>query len=520
MTVDQGASPEIIAKLHGILSRHQDVLISRSVEAVWLKIPAYHNRELEEVQASFSDCYQAYLKVLTTGVFSPMEDYMHQMVRQRSAEQVRLSAIQGAFLIFREVAFPMLVSELGGDYHLVVACLNHILAAESRALRLFADLYQDALTELLRQTNETLSQRNEDLQVLSISLDHRVAETTRELQHSRDFLSEIIENLKAGLIVVAENLEIKMFNQAMEKIAGIPRADALGQRMDDFLYSWNNISFSQLKEQLNVHGDVAVLKVHGQEDNVHEGIGGHFDLRMGEWVDAAGTFQGYLILIDDITDRELLLHSLSCYVSPKVAENILSAKDPISLAGSRELVTVLFADLRGFSFQSQKMSPEEMVELLNAYFGIMVEVVSRYEGTLDKFIGDCVMALFGAPVAIEDDAVKAVQCAVDMQDEVSRYSRRQKEQGNPYLYLGIGINRGEVLVGNIGSPRRMDYTAIGETVNLASRFQEYARGGEIIISDSVYQCVKEKFQVKALAPGIIKGANSRIPLYVVDGYGF
>ncbi len=519
MTADQGASPEIIAKLHGILSRHQDALISRSVEAVWSNIPAYRDRELEEVQASFAGCYQAYLKVLITGVFTPMEDYMHQMVRQRSAEQVRLSAIQGAFLIFREVAFPMLVSELGGDYQLVVACLNHILAAESRALRLFADLYQDALTEILRQTNETLSQRNEELQALSISLDHRVAETTRELQHSRDFLSEIIENLKAGLIVVAENLEIRMFNQAMEKIADIPRAEALGQRVDDFLQRWNKISFSQLQEQLNVHGDVAVLKVHGQ-DNSHDRAVGHFDLRMGEWVDAAGAFQGYLLLIDDITDRELLLHSLSCYVSPKVAEGILSAKNPISLAGSRELVTVLFADLRGFSFQSRKMSPEEMVELLNAYFGIMVEVVSRYEGTLDKFIGDCVMALFGAPVAIEDDAVKAVQCAVDMQDEVSRYSRRQKQRGNPYLYLGIGINRGEVLVGNIGSPRRMDYTAIGETVNLAARFQEYARGGEIIISDSVYQCVKEKFQLKALAPGVIKGANSRIPLYVVDGYGF
>jgi adenylate cyclase len=88
------------------------------------------------------------------------------------------------------------------------------------------------------------------------------------------------------------------------------------------------------------------------------------------------------------------------------------------------------------------------------------------------------------------------------------------------LYLGIGINRSKVLVGNIGSPRRMYYTAIGETVNLAARFQEYGRGGEIIISGSVYQCVKDKFQLKALAPGIIKGANSRIPLYVVDGYGF
>lgn len=519
MAADQGAGPEIIAKLHGILSRHQDALIARSVAAVCSKIPAYRNRELEEVKASFTDCYEAYLKVLTTGVFTPMEEYMHLMVRQRSAEQVRLSAIQGAFLIFREVAFPLLVEELGGDYRLVVACLNHILAAESRALQLFADLYQDALTEILRQTNEALSQRNEELQALSISLDHRVAETTRELQHSRDFLSEIIENLNVGLIVVSQNLEIRMFNQAMEKIAGIQRADVLGRQVDDFLQRWNNISFGRLKDQLHVHGEVAALKVHGR-GSPPERTWGHFDLRMGEWSDAAGTFQGYLILIDDITDRELLLHSLSCYVSPKVAEGILGAKNPISLAGSRALVTVLFADLRGFSFQSREMSPEEMVELLNAYFGIMVEVVSRYEGTLDKFIGDCVMALFGAPVSIADDALKAVQCAVDMQDEVNRYSRRRKQQGNPYLYLGIGINRGDVLVGNIGSPRRMDYTAIGETVNLAARFQEYARGGEIIISESVYQCVKEKFQVKALAPGIIKGASSRIPLYVVDGYGF
>ena len=519
MTVDQGISADIVARLHDILTRHRDDLIANSLKAAREKIPSYRERELEDVRSSFTDCYRAFLEALITGVFTPMEEYMEQMVRRRSAEQVRLSAIQGAFLIFREVAFPVLVSELGGDYRLVVDCLNHILAVESRSLRLFADLYQDALTEILRRTNEILSQRNEELQALSVSLDQRVAATTRELQRSRDFLSEIIDNLNAGLIVVSADLEIRMFNRAMEKIAGVDRADAVGRRVDDFLSRWQNVSFARLKEQLDMHGSVAVLKIHGESagDNLPAG---HFDLRMGEWVDASGVFQGYLILIDDITERELLLHSLSCYVSPKVAEGILGTKNPISLAGSRSLVTVLFADLRGFSFQSRKMSPEAMVELLNAYFGIMVEVVSRYEGTLDKFIGDCVMALFGAPVPIENDAVKAVQCAVDMQDEVNRYSRRQRDRGKPYLYLGIGINRGEVLVGNIGSPQRMDYTAIGETVNLASRFQEYARGGEIIVSDSVYQCVKEKFQVKALAPGVVKGAGSRMPLYVVDGYRF
>ncbi|MBN2333147.1 MAG: PAS domain S-box protein [Deltaproteobacteria bacterium] len=515
---DQPTSPEIAARLHDILSRHRDDLIGHSLQAVCTRIPAYRQRDQEDVRDSFAQCYHAFLDVLSTGSFVSLEAYISRMVQQRSAEDVRLAVIQGAFLVFCEVAFPVLVEELAGDYRLVVACLNHILTAESQALQLFATKYQDALTGLLQETNTSLSQRNEELRQLSVSLDRRVAETTRELQHSRDFLSEIIDNLNAGLVVVDRQLQIKVFNQVMAKITGIPGDEALGQRVDKLLFSEAGVSFAYCKEQLQAYGMIESLKVQDRESP--DGPPRYFRIKMGKWLGKQDDLQGYIILVNDITDREVLLHSLSCYVSPKVAEGVLAAKDPIRLAGSRQLLTVLFADLRSFSFQTKLVDPEQMVELLNAYFSIMVEVVSRYEGTLDKFIGDCVMALFGAPVTIADDAMKAVQCAVDMQAEVNRYSRQQRDAGNPYLYLGIGINRGEALVGNIGSPLRMDYTAIGDTVNLASRLQEFARGGEILVSDAVYQCVKETFQVKSLAPGVIKGVNSRVPIYGIEGYRF
>jgi class 3 adenylate cyclase len=145
-------------------------------------------------------------------------------------------------------------------------------------------------------------------------------------------------------------------------------------------------------------------------------------------------------------------------------------------------------------------------------------VVSRHQGTLDKFIGDGIMALFGAPLAIEDDAGKAVLCAVEMQEEIGRFTRQCRREGKPHLYLGIGINRGDVVVGNIGAPERMDYTAIGTTVNLAARLQGLARGGEILISDAVYQPVRDQFQIRALPPGVVKGAREHVPIYVVEGH--
>jgi adenylate cyclase len=174
----------------------------------------------------------------------------------------------------------------------------------------------------------------------------------------------------------------------------------------------------------------------------------------------------------------------------------------------RRRVTVLFNDVRGFTEIAESLPPDKMAAQLNEYFASMVECVFRHNGALDKFIGDSILAYWGAPVAADDDADRAVRAALDMQDQLHVLNIRWAAAGRPMLHAGIGINQGDAFVGNIGSPRRLEYTLIGDTVNLANRLCGLARGGEILITDAVRTELQRKFAMRArpeLVPQRYKG---------------
>jgi len=351
---------------------------------------------------------------------------------------------------------------------------------------------------------------------LSACLDRKVNVTTLELQQSRDFLVEILESLVSGIIVVGTDLMIKMFNRSMERLSDLRREEVLGCRVDQVFASRIEIPFSFFQRQMEEKGLVEGVKLRIEKEG---GRPVYRHVRVEAWREREGSLQGYIIIVDDITEQECLQHSLSCYLSPAVAEGLAQSGEPLCLTGQRMEVVVLFADLRGFSSMAQGLEPESVVELLNSYLGVMVDVILKYSGTLDKFVGDGVMALFGAPAPLVAAAEKAVECAVEMQEEIGRLNRRRQHSGEAHLHLGVGISCGAAVVGNIGSPVRMDFTAIGETVNLAARLQEYSRGGEIMVSEKVYQKVRDFIQIRALAPGVVKGIGL-IPVYVVEGYKF
>ncbi|MEA3348138.1 MAG: adenylate/guanylate cyclase domain-containing protein [Pseudomonadota bacterium] len=504
-------------RLVRVLDRNMDGLIEATVVAVRAKIDEYRARPAAELAASVRLCYHAYLDFLTTDSFVSLTDYITQMAQRRSDEQVRISAIQGVFLTFREVVMPVLKAEFEGDYEQLIVAFNSILQAESQALRVFADIYQDAFTARLRQANVSLAEKNRDLETLSNSLDRKVNDTTLALQQSRDFMEEILESLVSGIIVVDCDLNIKMFNRSMERLADLRRETVLGCRVDQVFASRIEIPFSFFQRQMEEKGVVEGVKLRIEKD---DGRALYRHVRVEAWREHGGNLRGYIIIVDDITEQECLQHSLSCYVSPAVAEGVMVSGEPLRLTGQRMEVVVLFADLRGFSTSAQGLEPEYVVELLNSYLGVMVDVILRFFGTLDKFVGDGVMALFGAPAPMEDAAVKAVECAVEMQEEIGRLNRQRHRDGEPHLHLGIGVSCGEAIVGNIGSPVRMDFTAIGETVNLAARLQEISRGGEILVGEEVHRQVRDHFQIRALAPGVVKGIGSRVAVYVVEGYKF
>jgi len=188
---------------------------------------------------------------------------------------------------------------------------------------------------------------------------------------------------------------------------------------------------------------------------------------------------------------------------------ILAAK----IGGERKKVTVVFVDVSGFTSLAEKLDPEEVRELINSLFRELIKVVYKYEGTIDKFIGDCIMALFGAPLVHEDDPVRAVHTALEIMRAVERFN--EKQQIN--LSVHIGINSGTVVVGGVGSNLRMDYTVMGDTVNLASRLMELAKNDEILVSESVQRITEYLFEMERLRPVSVKGKTEKVVPYHVVG---
>ncbi|MFN0120805.1 MAG: adenylate/guanylate cyclase domain-containing protein [Blastocatellia bacterium] len=222
------------------------------------------------------------------------------------------------------------------------------------------------------------------------------------------------------------------------------------------------------------------------------------------------------IAIDTVTTHERLQREAQArsnyerFLPQQIVDDILRAPDKIRLGGVRQVVTALFADVRGFTTLSENSSPEMIVNLLNRYFTLVSEIIFRHGGTLDKYSGDGLMALFGAPYASERDAVKAVRAAVDIQRALADFNRELGELGLPAIAIGIGINTGPAIVGYIGSETRLDYTAIGDTINTAARLESNAKPGQIVISETTMQALDESFNLKPLDQLKLKGKSENL----------
>jgi adenylate cyclase len=199
--------------------------------------------------------------------------------------------------------------------------------------------------------------------------------------------------------------------------------------------------------------------------------------------------------------------SFERFLPRQVVDQILRSPDAVKLGGVRQKVTAMFADVRNFTALSESSTPEMIVNLLNRYFSMVSEIIFRHGGTLDKYIGDGLMALFGAPYASELDAVQSVRAAVELQRAMNSFNARLAAENLPPIQIGIGINTGAAIVGYIGSETRLDYTAIGDTINTASRLESIAQPGQIVISENTMQSLDESFILKPLGTERLKGKN-------------
>ncbi len=211
-------------------------------------------------------------------------------------------------------------------------------------------------------------------------------------------------------------------------------------------------------------------------------------------------------------EKHLLRDTISRYVSPEMCEEILRNPALLQLGGKRQQVTVLFADIKSFTAMSEAMAPEAVVEVLNTYFTEMVDLVFKHQGTLDKYVGDALMAVFGVPVPLPHAATQAVECAVAMQRRLAQMQARKR---TPIRGVRIGINTGEAIVGNIGSDKRMDFTVIGDAVNVAARLQEWAKEleADTLVSEATFREVAGQFEFIPEEPVALRGRKEPTGIY-------
>jgi class 3 adenylate cyclase/DNA-binding response OmpR family regulator len=214
-------------------------------------------------------------------------------------------------------------------------------------------------------------------------------------------------------------------------------------------------------------------------------------------------------------EKQIIRNVFERYVTPAIVEQLLSSPQSVALGGARQPLAVLFADVRGFTSLAEQLQPELLFDALNYHLSLGAQAVLNHEGTLDKFMGDAIMAFFNAPLPQPDYALRAVATAVEMQSRMTAKAKTMPLQLR--LQFGVGIACGEAVVGNIGTAQLMNYTAIGNSVNLARRLQEAAKGGQILIDENTYQAVQHHVRARALDPIEVKGFSAPLPVYEVLG---
>ncbi|WP_190241042.1 CHASE2 domain-containing protein [Nostoc sp. 'Peltigera membranacea cyanobiont' 210A] len=211
--------------------------------------------------------------------------------------------------------------------------------------------------------------------------------------------------------------------------------------------------------------------------------------------------------------------TLGRYLTDEIVANILETPSGLKLGGERRKVTVLVSDLRGFSAISEQLPPEEVVKILNLYLGTMTDVINQYKGTINEFMGDGIFVIFGAPISRKDDSERAIACAIAMQLAMQQVNKQNQQMNFPILEMGIGINTGEAVAGNVGSQKRAQYTVIGSHVNLAARIESYTVGGQILISENTCKDANIDLQIAGQLQIEPKGIKHPVTICEIRGIG-
>ena len=333
-----------------------------------------------------------------------------------------------------------------------------------------------------------------------------------DLQSTNNLIDNIMTSIEAGIIKFTEFGEIEYVNKKAIDVIGLEREDIQNQyygiifaENESFLEVISNFEASE-----SANNKVQIIK------NVpylnSNGISRTLDTTISPVFDKNNDRSGFILSFDDISDMQKVKTTFKKYVSGNIVDEILDDNSKTDLGGKLTNACVLFADIRGFTSFSEKTTASDLVAILNKYFTDMIDVVYEFNGTLDKIIGDELMVLFGIPNNSDQDCQNAVDCGMTMFKRLDRFNEELEKHNNHKLRIGIGIHFGEVVAGNIGSDKQMNYTVIGDNVNQAARFCSHARPNEIIISESVYDNILNKSLFTDQIFINVKGKEKSIPV--------
>jgi adenylate cyclase len=341
--------------------------------------------------------------------------------------------------------------------------------------------------------------------VKKISLSYDNIILLENIKKSKKLIDNIMSSISTGIVKVNLIGEIEYINDSAIDIFKFKNENLLNNHyamvFENNLNLVELIDFAESRSHILYEENLSILRTDSDETHINLTISPVFE---------DGINSGSVISFEDLSDINKVKSTFKKYVSENIVDELLLNDSSLELGGVEQDVCVLFSDIRGFTAMSETLEPSKVVKLLNAFFDKMIDVVFKYNGTLDKIIGDELMVLYGAPLKKKDDIKNAVNTAKEMFTTLDKFNKEMVADGFPELSIGIGINYGKVICGNIGSEQQMNYTVIGDTVNLASRLCSAANPGEIIISDSVHKELKEEHKFILSEDLVLKGKRKPV----------
>lgn len=361
--------------------------------------------------------------------------------------------------------------------------------------------------------------------VHNIELFQEVKQKLKEIESLQRYQDSIFSSMTNLLITTDEKGNIHYFNQAAAERLRMNN-NSIDKNIGTFFSnSLNKKILKEITSTTDSHKEILGLEgIYRGKDKEMD-----FALNISPLKGRLGKHEGLTLLFTDqsreqelkqkanmaVEERRIVKDMFARYMSADVLKNLMESPELVQLGGSKKDATVFFADIRGYTSFSEGQEPEYIIEILNEYFSEAVEIIIKYNGYIDKFIGDCIMAAWGVPVVnIDKDAISGVGCAIEIQELVKSKGRNFFHGRAEHLQVGIGMHSGPLISGNLGSSRRMDYSVIGDTVNIAARLEGVAGAGEVIITQQTRDLIGDHFKLKELTPVKVKGKDK--PLHIFN----